>query len=105
MEYNGNIEEELVITFEVGYQDIFGEKISHNLIERGSEVLVTQDNKRVSLKHKFVSSLNAKYFFFFLLSLSHIQILKKSVKLIVYSACKYRAFLCRILSTVMQTSF
>lgn len=41
-----------MVTFEVGYQNIFGEKISHNLIEKGAEVLVTQDNKQVSMKQR-----------------------------------------------------
>ena len=38
-----------MVTFAVGFQDIFGEKISHDLIERGSDISVTQDNKHVSI--------------------------------------------------------
>ena len=36
-----------MVTFAVGYQNIFGEKVSHDLVAGGSEILVTQDNKKV----------------------------------------------------------
>lgn len=33
-------------TFEIGYQDVFGNKMSHILKENGDKILVNQDNKQ-----------------------------------------------------------
>jgi len=45
LQYTGSIEEDFMVSFAVGYQNIFGEKISHELVEGGMEKLVNQENK------------------------------------------------------------
>ena len=36
-----------MLTFRVGYKDIFGQPLSHDLIENGGEVPVTKENRLV----------------------------------------------------------
>ena len=50
LQYTGSIEEDFMVSFAVGYQNIFGEKISHELVEGGMEKLVNQENKEVSFR-------------------------------------------------------
>ena len=36
-------------TFNIGFEDVFGTTVSHNLVENGDEKSVTQENKQVGL--------------------------------------------------------
>ena len=47
LEYTGDIENDIMATFEVGYQDAFGQNLTHNLKENGSTIAVTHENKQV----------------------------------------------------------
>uniref|UniRef100_UPI00398E40C3 ubiquitin-protein ligase E3A-like isoform X2 n=1 Tax=Pristiophorus japonicus TaxID=55135 RepID=UPI00398E40C3 len=46
LEYEGNIEEDMMITFQVSYSDLFGVPIIHNLKEDSNEIPVTNQNKK-----------------------------------------------------------
>lgn len=46
LEYTGDIENDIMATFEVGYQDAFGQNLTHNLKENGSTIAVTHENKQ-----------------------------------------------------------
>ncbi|XP_062898200.1 ubiquitin-protein ligase E3A-like [Mobula hypostoma] len=46
LEYEGNIEEDMMITFKVSYNDLFGVPIIHNLKESSDEIPVTNQNKK-----------------------------------------------------------
>ncbi|XP_078254962.1 ubiquitin-protein ligase E3A-like isoform X2 [Rhinoraja longicauda] len=46
LEYEGNVEEDMMITFEVSYNDLFGVPITHNLKESSEDIPVTNQNKK-----------------------------------------------------------
>eukprot|EP00794_Sanderia_malayensis_P007143 gene7143-7948_t len=46
LQFEGDLENEVMTTFEVGYQDVFGQNLTHNLKENGSNIPVTQANKQ-----------------------------------------------------------
>lgn len=46
---DSNMEDVFAQTFEIGYQDVFGSTLKHNLMEGGDQVMVNQMNK-----HEFV---------------------------------------------------
>ncbi|XP_072352821.1 ubiquitin-protein ligase E3A-like isoform X1 [Scyliorhinus torazame] len=46
LEYEGNLEEDMMITFQVSYSDLFGVPIIHNLKENSDEIPVTNQNKK-----------------------------------------------------------
>lgn len=49
LEYEGNLEEDMMITFKVSYNDLFGVPITHNLKESSEDIPVTNQNKKVSI--------------------------------------------------------
>ncbi|XP_032884070.1 ubiquitin-protein ligase E3A-like [Amblyraja radiata] len=46
LEYEGNLEEDMMITFKVSYNDLFGVPITHNLKESSEDIPVTNQNKK-----------------------------------------------------------
>ncbi|XP_069780819.1 ubiquitin-protein ligase E3A-like isoform X3 [Narcine bancroftii] len=46
LEYEGNIEEDMMITFKVSYNDLFGVPVTHNLKDSNDEIPVTNQNKK-----------------------------------------------------------
>lgn len=48
LEYtDDDMEDVFMQTFKIGYQDVFGNNIFHELVENGDQVYVTQKNKQV----------------------------------------------------------
>ena len=43
-----DIEEVFMQTFQIGYKDVFGSTLTHDLKENGSQINVNQQNKHVS---------------------------------------------------------
>ena len=46
MTYDGNVEEDIMATFEISY-DVFGSAVTHELIKDGKSVAVTNENREV----------------------------------------------------------
>ncbi|XP_076004731.1 ubiquitin-protein ligase E3A isoform X2 [Genypterus blacodes] len=46
LEYNSNVEEDMVITFQISYTDLFGSPVSYDLKEEGEEIPVTEENRQ-----------------------------------------------------------
>lgn len=47
LEYEGNVEEDMMITFQVQYEDMFGGTLTHNLKENAENIPVTKENRQV----------------------------------------------------------
>jgi len=45
LDYTGNVAEDIMTTFEISYKDVFGSTISHELIEDGKNIPVTNENR------------------------------------------------------------
>jgi hypothetical protein len=46
-----DMEDAFMQTFRIGFRDIFGNSVYHDLREGGAEIFVTQQNKRVSVPY------------------------------------------------------
>lgn len=47
-----DIDEVFMQTFQIGYKDVFGSSLTHDLKENGNQINVTQQNKKV--RYKFI---------------------------------------------------
>ena len=47
LEHDGNVEDDLMVTFCVEYQDIFGDSHKHELKEKAENINVTNENRQV----------------------------------------------------------
>lgn len=47
LQYAGNVEEDMLITFQISYTDLFGSPVSYDLKEDGDEIPVTEENRQV----------------------------------------------------------
>ena len=47
MDYEGDVESDLMCTFKIGYTDVFGSVLTHELKENGAEIPVTNENRLV----------------------------------------------------------
>ncbi|XP_065669331.1 ubiquitin-protein ligase E3A isoform X3 [Hydra vulgaris] len=45
LSYNGNIKEDIMASFQISYSDMFGSTVSHELIEGGKDIEVTNQNR------------------------------------------------------------
>ncbi|KAL1023398.1 hypothetical protein UPYG_G00040320 [Umbra pygmaea] len=46
LEYKGNVEEDMMITFQISQTDLFGDPITYDLKEHGDKIPVTEDNRK-----------------------------------------------------------
>ncbi|KAK1876452.1 Ubiquitin-protein ligase E3A [Dissostichus eleginoides] len=46
MEYEGSVEEDMMITFQISHTDLFGNPLMHNLRENGDKIPVTNENRK-----------------------------------------------------------
>ncbi|ELT89306.1 hypothetical protein CAPTEDRAFT_178426 [Capitella teleta] len=46
MEYEGDVEETFMLNFRIGYKDVFGSNLTHELKENGASIPVTQENRK-----------------------------------------------------------
>lgn len=46
LEYSGNVEEDMALTFQISHTDLFGNPILHDLKEEGEKIPVTKDNRQ-----------------------------------------------------------
>jgi ubiquitin-protein ligase E3 A len=47
LDYSGNVEEDIVTSFQISGTDLFGNPITHDLKEQGEGIPVTNHNKQV----------------------------------------------------------
>ncbi len=47
LQYEGDVEEEVMMNFVISYTDVFGNTISHSLKEDGENIQVNNDNREV----------------------------------------------------------
>ena len=64
--FEGNVEETFMQSFQIGYTDVFGATLTHNLKEGGSELMVNNDNRQVNnqsrdVTTKYVGKLTSTY--------------------------------------------
>lgn len=48
LEYEGNVEEDMMITFQISQTDLFGNPLMYDLKEGGDKIPVTNENRKVS---------------------------------------------------------
>ncbi|XP_068175599.1 ubiquitin-protein ligase E3A [Antennarius striatus] len=46
LEYSGNVEEDMMLTFQISHKDLFGSPILHELKEQGDQIPVTKENRQ-----------------------------------------------------------
>lgn len=47
MEYEGSVEEDMMITFQISQTDLFGNTLMYDLRENGDKIPVTNSNRKV----------------------------------------------------------
>lgn len=47
LEYTGNVEEDMMLTFQISHTDLFGNPVLYNLKEQGDQIAVTKENRQV----------------------------------------------------------
>lgn len=48
LEYEGSVEEDMMITFQISQTDLFGNPLMYNLRENGDKIPVTNENRKVN---------------------------------------------------------
>jgi len=48
LEYEGNVEEDMMITFQISQTDLFGNPLMYDLKESGDKIPVTNENRKVN---------------------------------------------------------
>ena len=56
MEYEGSVEEDMMITFQISETDLYGNPLMYDLRENGDKIPVTNENRKVREKEKSVDS-------------------------------------------------
>lgn len=46
LEYTGNVEEDMMLTFQISHTDLFGNPVLHDLKEQGDQIPVSKDNRQ-----------------------------------------------------------
>lgn len=47
LEYTGNVETDMMLTFQISHTDLFGSPVLHDLKEDGEEIPVTKESRQV----------------------------------------------------------
>ena len=47
LDYDGNVEEDMMLTFQISQTDLFGNPVTYDLKDKGDELPVTKDNRQV----------------------------------------------------------
>lgn len=48
LEYDGSVEEDMMITFQISQTDLFGNPLMYDLRENGDKIPVTNENRKVN---------------------------------------------------------
>ena len=57
MEYDGSVEEDMMITFQISQTDLFGNNLMYDLRENGDKIPVTNSNRKVIILICFIWAL------------------------------------------------
>lgn len=56
LEYTGNVEKDMALTFQISHTDLFGNPVLHDLKEEGDQIPVTKENRQVKYLKKTLFS-------------------------------------------------
>lgn len=48
LDFEGDVENTFLCSFAIGYTDVFGNALTHDLIENGKDIPVTNENRKVN---------------------------------------------------------
>lgn len=48
LEYTGNVQDDLTLTFQISHTDLFGNPMLYDLKENGDQIPVTKENRQVT---------------------------------------------------------
>ncbi len=54
LEYVGNVEEDMMLTFQISHTDLFGSAVLYDLKEQGEQIPVTKENRQVTCLKSFL---------------------------------------------------
>nr|XP_046247719.1 ubiquitin-protein ligase E3A isoform X2 [Scatophagus argus] len=54
LEYTGNVEEDMALTFQISHTDLFGSPVLYDLKEQGEQIPVTQENRQLKSCCNFI---------------------------------------------------
>lgn len=57
LEYTGNVEEDMMLTFQISHTDLFGNPVLYDLKEQGDQIPVTKENRQVKYLNSSVLEL------------------------------------------------
>lgn len=57
LEYTGNVEEDMMMTFQISHTDLFGNPLICDLKEQGDQIPVTKENRQVRRKQGCVTAI------------------------------------------------
>ncbi|TNN22053.1 Ubiquitin-protein ligase E3A [Liparis tanakae] len=46
LEHEGNVEEDMMLTYQISHQDLFGDPVLHDLRDQGDQIPVTKGNRQ-----------------------------------------------------------
>jgi len=52
LEYEGSVEDDMMITFQISHTDLFGNPMMHDLKENGDKIPITNENRKVCFVFK-----------------------------------------------------
>lgn len=58
LEYEGSVEEDMMITFQISQTDLFGNPLMYDLRENGDKIPVTNENRKVSQTENMKMNMN-----------------------------------------------
>lgn len=57
LEFTGNVEEDMMLTFQISHKDLFGSPVLYDLKEQGDQIPVTKENRQVKSFFKITTVL------------------------------------------------
>lgn len=49
LDYTGNVEEDMALTFQISHTDMFGSVVLFDLKENGDQIPITEENRQVKM--------------------------------------------------------
>jgi len=62
LDYDGDVENDMMCTFRIGYTDMFGSSFSKELKENGANIAVTKENRKVNTARLLTEQLSKLLF-------------------------------------------
>lgn len=63
LEYEGSVEDDMMITFQISHTDLFGNPMMHDLKENGDKIPITNENRKVpfTLRYIYISNVMCNF--------------------------------------------